>query len=86
MQKAIVEFSYNVEGKEFRIQCENSCPIASAKEAAFLFMRDLGLIQSAQDAAAQQAQVDGLPTTDLASDVCAPEINQTTSPEINPTE
>lgn len=47
MQKVLIEFEYEVNGKKYRLQSEPNAPIADAKEVAFLFLKDLGLIEDA---------------------------------------
>ncbi len=41
MKYVFIEFYYQVDGKQFRFQCEPNCPTAIAKEASMMFFREL---------------------------------------------
>lgn len=56
MQKILIEFSYDINGKKFLIQFEPGYPIADAKEAVFLFTKDLAAIQDQQKAAQEEQE------------------------------
>lgn len=56
MQKIMVEFSYKINDKDYRIQCEPNSPIADVKECAYLFLKDIGAIEDHNKIQQQQAE------------------------------
>jgi transcriptional regulator of acetoin/glycerol metabolism len=58
MQKMMIEFSYKINDKDYRIQCDPNSPIADVKEAAYLFMKDIGQIEDQQKQQQQQVEAE----------------------------
>ena len=45
MQRILIEFSYEINGKKMVIQCEPNFPIPDYKEGLFMAMREAGAVE-----------------------------------------
>jgi hypothetical protein len=57
MQKMLIEFTYKINDRDYRIQCEHHSPICDVKEFAYRLIKDVGLIEDQQKIQAEQAKL-----------------------------